>query len=60
MCVCFKERRQPALGITILSSLVLFLGLLITALAIKSAVGDTFFNIKNLGDLKNNIDGVDV
>jgi hypothetical protein len=38
----------------------LFLGLLITALAIKSAVGDTFFNIKNLGDLKNNIDGVDV
>lgn len=48
MCCCFKSRKQPALAITILSSLVLIAGIVISALAIRFAVGSSFFTIATL------------
>lgn len=51
MCVCFKTRRQPAIALTVLNSLIIVFGLIISILAIKFAIGDTFFNVKSLKDL---------
>ena len=48
MCCCFKTRKQPAVALTILSSLVFLCGIAIAALAIRFAVGDSFFTVKTL------------
>ena len=50
--MCFKSRKQPALALTILSVLIFCIGIAISALAIRFAVGDSFFTIKTLkGDI---------
>jgi len=54
MCVCFKTRRQPAICLAGLSGLVIIFGIVISALAIKFAIGDSFFNVKSIGDLDPN------
>ena len=54
MCVCFKTRRQPALALTMLSALVIIFGIIISVLAIKFAIGDSFFNVSSIGDLDPN------
>ena len=52
MCGCFKTRRQPAIILTVLSSLVLLCGVVIVALAARFAVGESFFTAKTLnGDI---------
>ena len=48
MCCCFKTRKQPAIAITILSSLVLICGIVIAFLAYRFAVSDSFFKVKTL------------
>ena len=45
MCCCFKSRKQPAVAIAILSSLVFIAGIVIAAFAIQFAVGSSFFTV---------------
>jgi hypothetical protein len=58
MCCCFKTRRTPSIWLSVLSALVFIAGVVIAALAIQFAVGDSFFTVKTLqGDVSDvNVD----
>lgn len=58
MCCCFKTRKTPAIALSVLSALVFICGVVIAALAIRFAVGDSFFTVKTLqGDISDiNVD----